>query len=425
MKKIIKQILMIFALCVVSVANLSAIDATIEVVKDATRLPTIVVENLNSNKNDVLISSKIHKMLVADLKVSGHFNVIERNEGEKDIDYESYVRENVNLVVKLTSEATSSELLSTIQVYDVNVRQVALAKQYSVKEEMRFPFLAHKMAIDINGYIQAPSIDWMNRFVVFAKYTKSKESYIVIADYTLTYQSAVIRDGLNIFPKWVDLEQTTILFTKYMPKPTLMRYNIYTGKMDRLLSSDGLIIASDVSKDGNKVLLTMAPKGQTDIYLYDMTTKQNTKLTNYNGIDVGANFINNERSIMFISDRLGYPNIFSLDLKTRLISQLVYHGRNNSSASAHNEYIVYSSRESANEFGTNIFNLYLISTKSDYIRRLTASGINQLPRFSRDGGSIMFVKSTEDESALGIIRLNYNKSYLFPLANEKIQSIDW
>lgn len=420
-----KKLLIILAICVAFVVNLDAIDATIEVVKDANKLPTIVVENLNENKNDVLISSKIHKMLVADLKVSGHFNVIERSEGSKEIDYESYSSENVNLVVKLTSDANSNELLSTIQVYDINIRDVALSKQYSVKEEMRYPFIAHKMAIDINGYIQAPSIDWMNRFVVFSKYTKSKESYIVIADYTLTYQSSVIRDGLNIFPKWVDLEQTTILFTKYLPKPTLIRYNIYTGKMERLLSSDGLIIASDVSKDGKKILLTMAPKSQTDIYLYDTTTRQNTKLSSYRGIDVGANFINNEKSIMFISDRLGYPNIFSMDLKSRLISQLVYHGRNNSSASAHNEYIVYSSRESANEFGQNIFNLYLISTKSDYIRRLTASGVNQLPRFSRDGGSIMFVKNTESESALGIIRLNYNKSYLFPLANEKIQSIDW
>lgn len=406
-------------------ANVFALDATIEVVKDATKLPVIVVENLNSDKNDVLVSSKIHKMLVADLKVSGHFSVVEKSDGVKNIDYEAYIKDNVNLVAKLESKLSGGELVSTIIVYDVNVKQVALSKQYSVKEERRFPFLAHKMAIDINGYIQAPSIDWMNRFVVFSKYTKSKESHIVVADYTLTYQSAIIRDGLNIFPKWLDAEQNSIVFTKYMPRPTLMKYDIYTGKMESLIASDGLLIASDISKDGKKALLTMAPNAQSDIYLFDFASKKSTKLTNYNGIDVGANFINNERGIMFISDRMGYPNIFSLDLQTKLISQLVYHGRNNSSASAFNDYIVYSSRESANEFGQNTFNLYLISTKSDYIRRLTASGVNQLPRFSRDGGSIMFVKNTEEESSLGIIRLNYNKSYLFPLADEKIQSIDW
>lgn len=408
-------------ICFVIIVNTFAIDATIEVVKDATKLPTIVVENLNNS----LIASKIYKMLIADLKVSGHFNVIENDNGSKDIDYDAYAKDNVNLVVKLESDKSNKEVTSNIILYDINIKQAVISKRYSISQENRFPFLAHRMAIDINNYIKAPPIDWMNRFVVFSKYTKSGESQIAVADYTLTFRSTIIGDGLNIFPKWADESQNNIYFTKYMPKPTIVKYNIYTGKMEKIISSDGLVTVSDVSKDGKKLLLTMAPDSQTDIYLYDIDKKTTKRLTNYSGIDVGGNFINNEKSIMFISDRLGYPNVFSLDLSNKLITQLVYHGRNNSSASAHDEYVVYSSRETDNEFGANTFNLYLISTKSDYIRRLTASGVNQIPKFSRDGGSIMFVKQTPEESSLGIIRLNYNKSFLFPLTNEKIQSIDW
>lgn len=407
------------------VMNLFAADATIEIIKDTTKLPTIMVENINADKNDVLIGSKIYKMLVADLKVSGHFNVIENNNGNRNINYEEQAQNNINLVAHIEGFINNNEVLAMLIVYDINIKQVVLSKKYTVSQDSRYPFLSHKMAIDINNYIKAPSIDWMNRFVVFSKYTQAKESYIVIADYTLTFQNTIIRDGLNIFPKWANKEQDSIYFTKYLDVPTLIKYNIYTGKMEKLLSSDGMIIASDVSQDGSKILLSMAPNNQPDVYLYDVANKNTQRLTNYSGIDVGANFINNEKSIMFISDRTGYPNIFSLDLSTKLINQMVYHGRNNSSASAYNEYIVYSSRESENEFDSNIFNLYLISTKSDYIRRLTANGVNQMPRFSRDGGSIMFIKNTDEESSLGIIRLDYNKSYLFPLPDEKIQAIDW
>ena len=407
------------------VMNLFAADATIEIIKDTTKLPTIMVENINADKNDVLIGSKIYKMLVADLKVSGHFNVIENNNGNRNINYEEQAQNNINLVAHIEGFINNNEVLAMLIVYDINIKQVVLSKKYTVSQDSRYPFLYHKMAIDINNYIKAPSIDWMNRFVVFSKYTQAKESHIVIADYTLTFQNTIIRDGLNIFPKWANKEQDSIYFTKYLDVPTLIKYNIYTGKMEKLLSSDGMIIASDVSQDGSKILLSMAPNNQPDVYLYDVANKNTQRLTNYSGIDVGANFINNEGSIMFISDRTGYPNIFSLDLSTKLINQMVYHGRNNSSASAYNEYIVYSSRESENEFGSNIFNLYLISTKSDYIRRLTANGVNQMPRFSRDGGSIMFIKNTDEESSLGIIRLDYNKSYLFPLPDEKIQAIDW
>ena len=78
-----------------------------------------------------------------------------------------------------------------------------------------------------------------------------------------------------------------------------------------------------------------------------------------------------------------------------------------------------------NEFGANTFNIYLISTKTDYIRRLTAIGNNQMPRFSKDGGSVMFLKHTSGQTALGVVRLDYNKSYLFPLSKANIQSFDW
>lgn len=408
----------------ICIVNIFALDATMEVVKDTAKLPYITIENIDGN-NSSDIGNKIYKMLVADLKVSGHFNVIEGEDGNKDIDYKKYVLNNINLVAKLQSSYNGNNVIAKLILYDVNVKQSILSKQYNVSEDSMYPFLAHKMAIDINSYINAPSIEWMNKFVVLSKYIKSETSNILIADYTLTFQKVIIKDGLNIFPKWANDKQDSIYFTKYYDKPTLVKYNIYTGKMSNIISSDGILIASDVSKDGTKVLLTMAPNNQPDIYILDTKTLSIKKLTNYSGIDVGANFINDEKSIMFISDRLGYPNIFSLNLSTRFVNQLAYHGRNNSSASTHNEYIVYSSRESENEFGPNTFNLYLISTKSNYIRRLTSNGVNQMPRFSSDGNSVMFIKNTRNESSLGILRLNYNKSYLFPLSKDKIQSIDW
>jgi TolB protein len=108
-----------------------------------------------------------------------------------------------------------------------------------------------------------------------------------------------------------------------------------------------------------------------------------------------------------------------------MIEQLVYHGRNNSAASTYKNYIVYSSRDKVSEFGAQTFNLYLISTRTDYIRQLTATGKNLFPRFSNDGESIVFIKEFANESALGIIRLGANKSFHFPLKSGKIQSIDW
>jgi TolB protein len=104
---------------------------------------------------------------------------------------------------------------------------------------------------------------------------------------------------------------------------------------------------------------------------------------------------------------------------------LVYHSNNNSSATAFGNNIVYSSKDSSNELGDKSFNLYLISTKTDSLKRLTTSGVNQFPKFSTDGQTLLFIKTFGGTSSIGIIRLDYSKSFLFPLQGKRIQSIDW
>ncbi|GAA9320988.1 hypothetical protein HpHA244_14350 [Helicobacter pylori] len=42
-----------------------------------------------------------------------------------------------------------------------------------------------------------------------------------------------------------------------------------------------------------------------------------------------------------------------------------------------------------------------------------------------DGRNIMYIKKTPQEYAMGLILLDYNQSFLFPLKNVKIQAFDW
>ena len=182
-----------------------------------------------------------------------------------------------------------------------------------------------------------------------------------------------------------------------------------------------MLIASDVSKDGSKILLTMAPKDQPDIFIYNTGSKNLTQITNYPGIDVNGNFVDNDSRIVFVSDRLGYPNIFATSaVSGGSVEQMVFHGKNNNSVSTFENYVVYSSREASGGF-----NIYLISTQTDFIRQLTANGKNNYPRFSSDGQSVVFIKELGGQSSLGIVRLNENRSFQFPLKVGRIQSIDW
>ena len=410
--------------------SLFAIDAELDIVRKHSLIPNIavIVTAKSANKN---LAQKIKKVIENDFLVSGHFKVIETDIKHKDIDDginlvgKKYGK--IDLVLNLEIEKTKTkEIVLKTNLIDINTKNSVMKKIYSISNQNRYPFLSHKIAIRVNEYLKAPSIKWMERFVIFSRYINSKKSEIVVADYTLTYQKVVVSGGLNIFPKWANKEQTSFYYTTYDDVlPSLIKQELYTLKSEKIMSSNGMLVCSDVSSDGNKLIITMAPNDQPDIYIYDVKTKLKTRITQYKGIDVGGNFVENDTKVVFVSDRLGKPNIFAKKIGESGVERLVYHGKNNSQSSTYKDYIVYSSRETINEFGYNTFNLYLISTQSESIRRLTTQGLNQFPKFSVDGESILFIKNYKNKSYLGIIRLNYSKSFLFKLKSGKLQSIDW
>jgi TolB protein len=406
-----------------------ALDATMQIIKSKSALPVISMVISNDTKVKNKIDEKVLSLIRKDLEVSGHFvnSEVQIDSNYDELPKYSILQQNgidLYLVLQLKYNEKNNLVVSA-RLYDVNTNKVALNKSYSTTSKARYPFISHGISIDINNYLKAPSIDWMNKFVIFSRYLDSKTSEIVVSDYTLTYQKIVVKGGLNIFPKWANSKQESFYYTSYKyAQPTLIKQNLYSGEFKKILSSDGMIVCSDVSSDGNKLVLTMAPNSQPDVYVYDTRTKIKTRITTYSGIDVGGSFVENDSKIVFVSDRLKYPNIFAKKIGTKGVERLIYHGRNNSQCTTSGDYIVYASRESDNEFGGNIFNLYLISTYSDYVRRLTTNGRNQFPKFSADGESILFIKN-DGKSYLGIIRINYNKSFLFHLKSGKLQSIDW
>jgi len=408
------------------IQSLFAVDAELDIVRKNSVIPTIGI-SITKNNSEHNLATKIKEILEKDFIVSGHFNVESIDLKEESVDgkfnFSNPLIGKVDLVLLLEVKNTANNgIVIDIVLEDINTKESRLKNRFQVSNSTRYPFLAHKIAIGVNNEMKAPSIDWMSRFVLFSRYLSSKKSEIVVSDYTLTYQKVIVSGGLNVFPKWANKEQTSFYYTTYDNLyPTLIKQDLYNKKSEKILHSDGMVVCSDVSNDGNKLLLTLAPNGQPDIYIYDIRTKASTRITKYSGIDVGGNFLGKDDKIVFVSDRIGKANIFTQKIGSDRVERLVYHGKNNSQATTFNNYIIYSSREE----GRNSFNLYLISTENEGMKKLTTQGANQFPRFSVDGESVLYVNNMNGNSSLGVLRLNYNKHFLFGLKSGKIQSIDW
>lgn len=417
-----KKLFLLLAICV----GLSAADATIDVVNKGLVLPKIIVQDATKGFGNKAIQDKLFKIIVGDLKVGSAFDVSDKyyTSGFDDSAIIS-AQESADLIYRYALTQFNNQISLNLKVLNAKTNQIRFSSKYTQSAD-KFVFLAHSSIADMARNLNLSPVDWMDKSIIFSQYTAPGRSNIVVADYTLTYQKIIVSGGLNIFPKWANKEQNAFYYTSYVNSvPTLYKFDLNTNRKSRIIHSAGMIVASDVSQDGTKLLLTMAPNDQSDIYLYDTISKNLKRVTTFSGIDVNGNFVDNDSRVVFVSDRLGYPNIFATSINGGAVEQMVFHGKNNNSISTFENYVVYSSRESVNEYAQKTFNLYLISTKSDYIRQLTAGGVNTYPRFSSDGGSIVFIKNMGATSAVGIIRVNENRSFQFPLRIGKLQSIDW
>ncbi|MDR3178295.1 MAG: Tol-Pal system protein TolB [Campylobacteraceae bacterium] len=414
----------------ISAAALFATDATIEIVKRMDRLPVVQIQDASDSSVSAKLRNNLFKMLLADLKITTYYDLNELYEISLFDDnarsgYGADAKTDLILRYKLTEEIDNSIIAAT-KLINAKTNSVITQRSFKISKVDHYPFMSHSIIMSVVKDTNQEPVDWMDKYVLFAKNTAPGKSEIVISDYTLTFQQTIVRGGLNVFPKWADKNQNNFYYTNIgSRKPAIYKVSLMSGQREEIINGEGMLTVSDVSNDGNRLLLTMAPNEQPDIYLYDLRTKKLNRITNYRGVDVGGNFVEDEKSIVFVSDRLGYPNVFSKKIDGNTVEQMVYVGKNNGSASAYKNYIVYSGRDKASEFGDQIFNLYLISTQTNKIRQLTSTGKNIFPRFSQDGGSVLFIKEYAKESALGIIRLGSNKSFHFPMNIGKIQSLDW
>jgi len=399
--------------------NLYAFDAVLDIEKDVENKPTVALMEDASTSGSTANHAKMFEILLNDLKISGHFTVDTKfrkgNFEDTLVPVDLHDRE---YLLKYRYSPSGTKLnVKLIRVADASV---VFQNNYSINKMARYPFLAHSAVVEFNSVLGFEDISWMKRNILFSKYRGSRNSEIWVADYTLNFATVILRGGLNLFPKWANSAQSAFYYTSYnLAVPTLYRVDMNSGSRKKVISSEGMLVASDVSRDGSRVLLTMAPNGQPDIYEFNVKSKSTKRLTTFSGIDVNGKYIGDESQIVFVSDRMGSANIYLKSIGSRSVIPVAHYGNNNSSCDAFGQYILYSVKEGSAS------NIYLGSVYNSYVRPLTSNGRNQLPRFSSDGKVILYIKQNGGKNSIGYMNLATKQSALFPMKSGKIQSIDW
>ncbi len=100
-------------------------------------------------------------------------------------------------------------------------------------------------------------------------------------------------------------------FNETIPRVYLL--DLATGRREVLGDFPGMSFAPRFSPDGEKVIMSLAINGNTDIYVMDLATRTITQLTNQPAIDTSPSYSPDGSEVVFTSDRSGQTQLYIMD----------------------------------------------------------------------------------------------------------------
>jgi TolB protein len=183
------------------------------------------------------------------------------------------------------------------------------------------------------------------------------------------------------------------------------------------------------SPDGKKLAFMSTMDGNAEIYIAEIdedSLKRGSfrikRLTFNPGIDTAPSWSPTGRQIVFVSDRGGTPQIYTMDAEGSNVQRVSFGGSNHHDSpswSPAGERIVYVARVD------NIFDLYVLNLRTQQIMKLTESNArNESPSWSPDGRHIVFTSNMK--GGLQLFSIDYDGTNLRQLTTQGQNKLpDW
>ena len=255
--------------------------------------------------------------------------------------------------------------------------------------------MAHKVADAAYSRITGEGGYFDSRVVYVAESgpKDNRQKRIAIMDY----------DGANV--QFLTDSASIVLAPRFSPTGDRVLYTSYetgfprinvldvtsVGRRQLTTAQGEMSFSPRFSRDGSKVIYSLINGGNTDLYMTDLGSGQNIRLTSAPSIETAPSFSPDGSQIVFESDRSGSQQLYIMPARGGEPQRISFgQGRYGSPVwSPRGDQIAFTNQESGR------FHIGVMRTDGSEERLLSTSFLDESPTWSPNGRVIMFMRETQ------------------------------
>ena len=346
-------------------------------------------------------TQKISAIVLADLERSGQFRGVDASGVNMDEtarpEFSSWRQKNADaLLAGSITRLADGRFDVRMRLWDV-VRGQDLGSQSKAVVQADLRLAAHEIADYVYEKLTGDKGVFSTRISYVTKRGQNFNLWVADADGD-SAQSALSSSEPIISPAWSPNGKQLAYVSFEARKPTIYVHEVATGKRRLVANFKGSNSAPAWSPDGRTLALTLSRDGGSQLNLLDLSAagSEPRRIAQSGSIDTEPVFTADGKTIYFVSDRGGAPQIYRVALSGGNPERVTFNGSYNISPalSPDGRWLAYVSRVSG------AFKLHVMELPSGSTNAITDTIADERPSFSPNSRMLIYATQQQGKEAL-------------------------